>query len=239
MKNAGATLEYRSMEGLAILYSVVNNPSALFLASAMVYFGWVSRHLAKSKIQEWVGHKDSAEISRAKSRNLCAAHARPVMAAWQSLRHAHRQAFPQNLSQAGAVGRDLAQGNKVQARQPRRAGRRGHGGQKKASNDDGDGGASDGGPPHGYGLEPLLEYEDLGQIIKLAPGTLKNLYSKSPELLPPAVKLPGHRGPLWLPSTVLGWLEAHQAPAALPTLSKATRRGRPRIAQAGKGGVSC
>lgn len=218
------------------------NISGLFLILSWVWFAWLTRHFVKSKVYQAMGKKNLAAASRARSRAFCEWHARPAIAAWNVLRHTHRQAFPQNLAQVGAVGRDLSQG-KAQARQPRRTGRQGHGGQKKASSggsssDDGDGGASDGEPPHGHGLEPLLEYEDLGQIIKLAPGTLKNLYSKSPELLPPAVKLPGHRGPLWLPSTVLGWLEAHQAPAALPTLSKATRRGRPRIAQQGKGGVA-
>lgn len=224
------------METLTILCAAVNSsPSVLFLMSAMAYFGWISRFLVKSKVQELIGLDDLATETREKSRALCTRHAKPVMAAWQSLRHAH----PQNLAQAGAVGRDLSQG-KAQDRQPqpRRSGRQGHGGQKKApsSNDDGDGG--DGEPPHR--LEPLLDSKDLAAYLRLARGTVNNYYSCSPELLPPAIRIPGHRGPLWRPTTVLKWLEAREAEAQAPAAPVTPKRGRgrPRIAQAGKGGVA-
>ena len=227
------------MEILTILCAAVNSPSVLFLMSAMAYFGWISRFLVKSKVQELIGLNDLATETREKSRALCTRHAKPVMAAWQSLRHAHRQVFPQNLAQVGAVGRDLLSQGKSQDRQPRRSGRQGHGGQKKApsSNDDGDGG--DGEPPHR--LEPLLDSEDLAAYLRLARGTVNNYYSRSPELLPPAIHIPGHRGPLWRPTTVLRWLDAHEAEAQAPAAPVTPKRrvGRPRIAQAGQGGASC
>lgn len=195
------------------------NISGLFLILSWVWFAWLTRHFVKSKIQEAMGRKDLAAASRARSRAFCAWHARPAIAAWNVLRHTHRQAFPKNLSQAGIVGRDLSHG-KAQARQPRRAGRQG--GQKKTSSaggsDDGDGGGDGGEPPRrlGGGLEPLLNYEDFGLVARLAPGTVNNLYCRSPELLPPAIHIPGHRGPLWRPNDVSRWFEEHVSPPPQP-----------------------
>jgi hypothetical protein len=76
-------------------------------------------------------------------------------------------------------------------------------------------------------------------VARLATGTLKNLYSKSPELLPPAIHIPGHRGPLWLPRDVKRWLEAHRTTQVAVVPAPKRRAGRPRIAQAGTGGASC
>jgi hypothetical protein len=216
------------------------NISGLFLVFTMVCFIWLTMHFAQSKVQESLGRKDLAKASRAKSRARCEACARPAIATWRTLRQAHRQSFPKSLAQTGAVGRDLAPS---QGRQPRRSGRQG---QKKASSggssDDGDGGP-DGEPPH-RPLQALLNYEDFGLVARLAPGTVKNLYCRSPESLPPAIHIPGHRGPLWHPDDVVRWFEAHRVttPVAVTPKAKAkatTRRGRPRIAQAGKGGASC
>lgn len=108
-------------------------------------------------------------------------------------------------------------------------------GSGSGSGDDGDGG--DGEPPRPH--HPLvLDYEDLSKLLKVAIGTLKNRYSRDPSSLPPAILIPGCRGPRWLLATVLRWLEAHEA---MPPANPAPKRrvGRPRIALAGKGGVSC
>lgn len=229
------------MEILTILCAAVNSPSVLFLMSAMAYFCWISRFLVKSKVQELIGLNDLATETREKSRALCTRHAKPVMAAWQSLRHARRQTFPQNLAQVGAVGRDLSQG-RSQDRQPPRSGRQGHGGrgQKKAPSSNDDGGDGGGEPPHCLGgLEPLLNYEDFGLVARLAPGTVKNLYCRSPESLPPAIHIPGHRGPLWHPDDVVLWFDQHRSTPTAPPVTPAPKRkaGRPRIA-AGKGGAA-
>lgn len=108
-------------------------------------------------------------------------------------------------------------------------------GSGSGSGNDGDGG--DGEPPH----HPLvLTYEDLATLLHVAVGTLKNRYSRDPSGLPPAILIPGCRGPRWLLATVLRWLEAHEAmPPANPAPKRRGRVGRPRIAQAGKGGASC
>lgn len=231
------------MENLAFLQAVVNSPypSLLFLVVAMGYFTWVSRFWATSKVQEWLGYKDRATQNREKSRALCSAHTKPVRAAMAALRRTHHQTFPNRLIQAGAIGRDLSQG-RAQDRQPRRSGRQGGGQKKTSSNDDGDGGGDGGEPPRrlGGGLEPLLNYEDFGLVARLAPGTVKNLYCRSPELLPPAIHIPGHRGPLWRPNDVSRWFEEHvTTPATVTPAPKRRKAGRPRIAMQGKGGVAC
>ena len=220
------------MNTINVLSEIVNNKNLSFgfLVLVMARFIWVARYFFKSKLQELIGHKDLAAASRAKSRALCKAHATPFIRAWQSVRHAHHHAFPKSLSQTGAIRKDLSR--VTTARAPRRAGRQG--GQKKTTS----GGSDDGGdgePPHR--LEPLLNYEDFGRVARLAPGTVKNLYCRSPERLPPAIRLPGHRGPLWHPHDVLQWLEDHRVtPVTPPTVPAATKgkRGRPRIAAQGK-----
>lgn len=109
-------------------------------------------------------------------------------------------------------------------------------GSGSGSGDDGDGGGgSDGEPPHQSPL--LLDYEDLSRLLKVAVGTLKNRYSRDPSSLPPAILIPGCRGPRWLLATVLRWLEAHETPAPAAPVTPKRKAGRPRIA-AGKGGVS-
>lgn len=131
------------------------------------------------------------------------------------------------------------------ARQPRQHNRQqtrsAHGAAKKSGDDGdgGDGGSGDGEPPHQHPI--LLDYADLAALLKVAVGTLKNRYSQAPHTLPPAILIPGCRGPRWLLATVLRWLEAHEAEAQAPAAPVTPKRrvGRPRIAQAGQGGASC
>lgn len=211
------------------------NISVPFLVGAMFYFSWISQHWAVSKIQELIGRKELASTNRERSRALCAAHATPFIRAWKRIRHGHQQVFPKSrLSQTGAIGKNLIVVHTPTDRQPRRSGRQGHGGQgKTSSNDEGDG---DGGePPH-----PLvLDYEDLAHLLRVAVGTLKNRYSLDPTSLPPAILIPGCRGPRWLFPDVLQWLKDHRTPAA-PSPAPAPKRkaGRPRIAISGKGGAA-
>lgn len=123
-------------------------------------------------------------------------------------------------------------------RQPRRHVTSGNSGagSGSGSGNDGDGG-SDGEPPHPHPL--VLTYEDLSKLLKVAIGTLKNRYSRDPSSLPPAILIPGCRGPRWLLATVFRWLEAHEAVATpITPAPKRRKAGRPRIA-GGKGGVSC
>jgi hypothetical protein len=236
-----SSLTFRRSCSMETLYNYLCNVniSGLFLLGAMAAFVWLIWYFAQSKVLESVGRKDLARASRAKSRARSESVARPALTAWQSLRHAHRQSFPKSLAQAGAVGRDLDLAPS-QGRQPRRAGRQG---QKKASSggssDDGDGG-SDGEPPHHpYPYPLVLNYADLANLFKIATGTAKNHYSRDPSSLPPAIHIPGCRGPSWLLTTALLWLEAHEAPASAAPVTPKRRVGRPRIAMQGKGGASC
>jgi hypothetical protein len=218
------------------LYSYVLsvNIANVFLLFVSCLFVWLISYFLRSKLQQFLGRKDLAKASRAKSRARCEGVARPAIAAWQSLRHARRQSFPESLYQAGAVGRDLAPS---QGRQPRRAGRQGHGGQQKKASSGGSSDDGDGEPPrHPYPL--VLNYVDLADLLKIAPGTLKNRYSQAPDTLPPAICIPGCRGPRWLLATVLRWLEAHEAPAPAAPVTPKRRVGRPRLAMQGKGGAA-
>lgn len=117
------------------------------------------------------------------------------------------------------------------------SGNAGAGSGSGSGNNDGDGG-SDGEPPRSI---ILLDYSDLSALLKVAVGTLKNRYSRNPETLPPAIHVPGARGPRWLLSTVLAWLKSHETASEghSPFTPAPKRKGRPRIAQAGKGGASC
>lgn len=95
----------------------------------------------------------------------------------------------------------------------------------------------------------LLDQSSLAALLRVSRKTLQNQYSASPGTLPPAIQIPGARGPRWTQQAVQAWLDsrpAHAAHAAkpAPVLAK-TRRGvgRPRIAATlagvvGKGGAS-
>lgn len=110
-----------------------------------------------------------------------------------------------------------------------------HGGARK-SGDDGDGGDGDGGEPPHHPI--LLDYEDLSELLKVAVGTLKNRYSQAPHTLPPAILIPGCRGPRWFLVDVIRWIEAHRVTTPAPVTQAPKRNvGRPRIA-AGKGGAA-
>lgn len=55
----------------------------------------------------------------------------------------------------------------------------------------------------------LFGYDGLSEITGVPPKTLKNWYSKDPEKLPPAVIIPGARGPRWTEDVVKTWIKDH------------------------------
>ncbi len=85
----------------------------------------------------------------------------------------------------------------------------------------------------------IFSYEGLAERLGVSVGTLKNLYSRNAANLPPAIRIPGCRGPQWTDELVSKWLEAHIqqpedpviAPSPPPAATTDRKRGRPRIYQ--------
>jgi len=137
------------------------------------------------------------------------------------------------LSEVGAIGLDLNRAcvGRVHAtgRQSgvRRSGTGGH--KKPASSglDDDDGGE----PPAPQPLPLVWTVYDLAEVLSVSPKTLQN---QNPADLPPAVRIPGCKGPRYRLRDVLAWLDGfpadHQRPAKRGQPLKA--KGRPRIASA-------
>ena len=70
---------------------------------------------------------------------------------------------------------------------------------------------------------------ELAAAIGANPRTLRNAFYLHPDQFPPAIYLPGTRGPRFLVSDVLSWLEARKTqPASPPAAPKS--QGRPRKA---------
>ena len=137
------------------------------------------------------------------------------------------------LREMGAIGVDLSRAR------PRVAGRQsggrktGAGGHKKpassGSDDEGEGEP----PAH---LPLIWTIHDLAATLAVSAKTLQN---QPPHHLPPAIRIPGCRGPRYRLQDVMAWLDgfsAEQRPAkSLPRKV----RGRPRIALSlGKGGMA-
>lgn len=58
-----------------------------------------------------------------------------------------------------------------------------------------------------------LTAQDLAEILHLNHRTVINRVNANPESLPPPIRLPGNKQPLWLPQDVQAWLESHRVSA--------------------------
>lgn len=85
----------------------------------------------------------------------------------------------------------------------------------------------------------LFDQASLADLLCISKKTLQNLYSKTPWLLPPAIQIPGARGPRWTPGAVDEWLATRpqHTPKPIPQPTK-KKVGRPRIALVKQGGAS-
>ena len=119
---------------------------------------------------------------------------------------------------------------------PRR--RQAAGVRSSAASGDGNGNNDDGEPPRSH--QHLLDQADLADILSISKKTLQNLFSSTPHTLPRAIRIPGARGHRWTPEAVKAWLDARPAYTATPAPATPKNKvGRPRIALAVQGGVSC
>ncbi len=63
--------------------------------------------------------------------------------------------------------------------------------------------------------------------------TLQNIYSRTPHLLPPAIHVPGARGPRWTQAAIQEWLNSRPSHTSKPApVAQKRKAGRPRIARA-------
>ncbi|MDA8378362.1 MAG: hypothetical protein M0Z50_15170 [Planctomycetia bacterium] len=80
---------------------------------------------------------------------------------------------------------------------------------------------------------------ELANQLCISKKTVQNIYSRTPHLLPPAIQIPGARGPRWTQAAIDKWLSERPKhtpkPAPQPTKKKV---GRPRIARKGKRGAA-
>ena len=107
----------------------------------------------------------------------------------------------------------------------------------RSSVESGDG-PSDPEPPRPqFSLSYLYTEQTLADLLCVSKKTLQNLYSKTPWLLPPAIKIPGARGPRWTQAAIDEWLSERPRHTPKPAPQPTTKRkvGRPRIAQAVQG----
>lgn len=72
--------------------------------------------------------------------------------------------------------------------------------------------------------------EELATMLGRAPASIRMARCRSPESLPPAIRIPGQRRLVWLVDDVVEWLRKHREPTVeSPGLSVSPRRrGRPR-----------
>ena len=98
-------------------------------------------------------------------------------------------------------------------------------------------------PQHPHHNLQLLDQPSFAALLRVSTKTLQNWYSASPHTLPPAIQIPGARGPRWTQQAVQSWLDSRPAHTAKPAPVAKQRRGvgRPRIATlalVGKGGAA-
>lgn len=81
----------------------------------------------------------------------------------------------------------------------------------------------------------LYDQAALAELLCISKKTVQNLYSKTPHRLPPAIDIPGARGPRWTAASILAWLEGRPVHTSVPVPVMPKRSvGRPRIATMGR-----
>ena len=78
----------------------------------------------------------------------------------------------------------------------------------------------------------LYDQQGLADLLGVSRKTVQNLYSRSPHLLPPAIAIPGARGPRWTFQAIRDWLKARPAHTSVSVPCPPKRKvGRPRIVE--------
>ncbi len=149
--------------------------------------------------------------------------------AWHETKLSYAKAFrhfgkrPNCLHEMGAIGIDLVTHAHKQQSAGRQSGRKAGGHKKSASSSSDD---SDGGEPPAS-LPLLCMVHDLAVLLQVSPKTLQN---KPQSALPPAVFIPGCRGPRYHLRDVIAWVNSFPVGGMKPPRKPTGKRGRPRIA---------
>ncbi len=216
-----------------MIFETLNIATDIFFVFAFFgYLGWMPGlvALAKRDFALAAGDREKAE----KMSKITQQNADNMIKNVNFVRHAHKnifikikdfhhQTFPVGICQTGAVGRNIIA--RKTARRPRAA---------KSSTSGNDG---DGEPPRRPA--PLLDQSALASLLSVSKKTVQNQYSAAPWTLPPAIQIPGARGPRWTPQAVSEWLDQRPAhtPQTAPNIPK-RKVGRPRIALVKQGGAA-
>lgn len=87
-------------------------------------------------------------------------------------------------------------------------------------------------------MPTTLDIPGLALLLHTTPSALRSRLCRNPETLPPAIRIPGSRRPIWLVDDVVVWLKGHQTISfaqpipqpAIPSQEK-RRKGRPTNAE--------
>ena len=98
----------------------------------------------------------------------------------------------------------------------------------------------------GMDIKYAIDLPELAAAIGAHPRSLRNAFYLHPDQFPPAIYLPGTRGPRFLVSDVQAWLEARKTQPTQPPAAASNPQGRPRkatpaqiaSARQGKGGAA-
>ena len=213
-----------------VLLAIISqsDPSVLFVLICLAPFFFLSLIMLRRKDMRTTIQRVTDEIGQPSLRDFIA-----LIKLAQRL---NRYTIPSAFSQSGACGRDLS---KMKSNNNTRTGAASISArQKSGGRGDGDSdGDGDGEPPRSLNLH-LYDEHAIAQCFRISKKTVQNTFSKSPNLFPPSIKIPGARGPRWTARSIEEWInnleyKAISAHAAQQINSTPRRPGRPRIAQAG------
>ncbi|OCX77473.1 hypothetical protein A6M27_00260 [Acidithiobacillus thiooxidans] len=163
------------------------------------------------------------EAVQAEEKQAWAVATTPIRDGYQIVRRAFHSEYPDYLREMGATGIDLVTHAHKQQSAGRQSGRKAGGHKKPVSSGSDD---SDGGEPPAS-LPLLCTVHDLAVLLQVSPKTLQN---KPQSALPPAVFIPGCRGPRYHYRDVIAWLNSFPVGGMKPPRKSTGKRGRPRIA---------
>lgn len=209
-----------------VLLAIISqsDPFVLFVLICLAPFFFLSLIMLRRKDMRTTIQRVTDEIGQPSLRDFIA-----LIKLAQRL---NRYTIPRAFSQSGTCARDLSKmkSNNNMRTDASSVSSRQKSGSRGDSDSDGDGE-----PPRSLNLQQLYDEHAIAQSFCISKKTVQNLFSKSPRLFPPAINVPGARGPRWTARSIEEWINnlEHKAiseRAAQQINSTKRRPGRPRIA---------